>query len=167
MRRHTIPVVLACLALLAPAPPGFAQQKEMSIEQLTRRADLVVVGAVEQLSSAWNAGRTRISTTVTIRVDESLKGAAPGATITLTVPGGEADGVGELYSHAPRFRPDEQVLVFARRDAGGALRVAGGELGKITVARDERSGRLVTGTGEVLEALTTRVRRAVTTDTQR
>lgn len=168
MRLHTIrPLswwIPAVALLLAVTLPLHAQQQEASTEQLTRSAEMIIVGSVTEVTSSWTPDRSRIVSLVTIHIEESLKGAPATATVTLTVPGGEVDGVGELYTHAPRFRADEQVVVFGRRDAQGSLRVAGGDQGKVTVLRDERSGRLVTAAGEALEAFTTRVRRAVAAD---
>jgi hypothetical protein len=168
MRSYTIrPVswwIPALALLLAVTFPVHAQQQEVSTELLTRGAEVIILGSVTEVTSSWTPDRSRIVSLVTIRVEESLKGAAASTTVTLTVPGGEVDGVGELYTHAPRFRTDEQVVVFGRRDAQGTLRVAGGDQGKVAVLRDERSGRLITAAGEALEAFTTRVRRAVAAD---
>lgn len=166
MRRPWSLWIHALALLLATACPLHAQQQELNTERLTRQAEMIIVGSVTEVTSSWTADRSRIVSLVTIRVEESLKGSPAGATVTLTVPGGEVDGVGELYTHAPQFRADEQVVVFGRRDAQGALRVAGGDQGKVTILRDERSGRLITGAGEAFEAFTTRVRRAVAADAQ-
>jgi hypothetical protein len=169
MRPHTIMRLLALAGVLGllPGPgPVFAQQKKLALEQLTERADIVAVGTVSGLSSAWNAERTRITTEVTIQVDQTLKG-TPGGLLTLTIPGGEVGDAGELYSHVPRFQREEQVVVFAARDNSGRYRIAGGEQGKIGITREDRSGRLLVSTGEVLEAFTTRVRRAAAAAPQR
>ena len=160
--RFFLPLSLLMLtAVLGPRHDARGQSKEQTVEQLATRAEIVAVGTVADLRSDWNADRTRISTQVTLRVDQYLKGGNTGNILTLTVPGGEVDDVGETYSHVPRFSQNEAVVVFAQADKGGMLRVTGGEQGKISVRRDERSGRMLVGQGEVLEAFTTRIKNAL------
>ena len=69
-----------------------------------------------QKKSDWNQDKTRIFTKVTIQVDEYLKGNNSGKTMVINTPGGEVDGIGELYTHMPSFKDDEDVLVFAKED---------------------------------------------------
>ncbi len=130
----------------------------MSTEQLTQEADLVVVGKVAGLKAGWNSDRSRIFTTVTLEVDQTLKGDAGTGSVTILVPGGEVDGVGELYSHTAQFKKDEEVVVFAKKDKQGRLRPAGGENGKLSVRKDAATGiSLVSGETE-LDEFTTHVR---------
>ena len=160
--RFFLPLSLLMLtAVLGPRHDARGQSKEQTVGQLATRAEVVAVGTVTDLRSEWNVDRTRISTQVTLTVDQYLKGNMTGPTLTLTVPGGEVDDVGELYSHVPRFSQNEAVVVFAQADEGGTLRVTGGEQGKISVRQDERSGRMLVGQGEVLEAFTTRIKHAI------
>jgi len=115
------------------------------MEMLARQADVVVVGKVSRVSSTWNDDKSRIMTTVTVEVDQQVKGAGASA-ITLVTPGGEVDGVGELYSHTAQFKKDEEVVVFAQKDARGHLRVVAGEQGKLNVRADKTTGiRMVAG----------------------
>ena len=133
-------VIAACL-------PGSAraQTTPASTESLARQADVVVVGKVSRVASAWNEDKSRIVTTVTVEVDQQVKGAGASA-ITLVTPGGEVDGVGELYSHTAQFKKDEEVVVFAQKDARGRFRVVAGEQGKLTVKADKTTGiRMVAG----------------------
>ena len=148
------------LLLLVTTSAALGQERTLSTEQLTTGSDGVVVGKVAGMKSAWTADRSRIVTTVSISVDEQLKGTASGSTLSVVVPGGEVDGVGEWYSHSARFRRDEEVVVFARKDREGTLRVAGGSQGKVSVTRDTGKGQpRVDGQG-TLQEFTATVRKA-------
>jgi len=93
-----------------------------------------------------------------VGVDQYLKGERPERSLTIVTPGGEIDGVGELYSHTARFLNDEDVVVFAEKDKRGELRVAGGSQGKYTIKKDEMTGQLMVADDTPLVQLTTRVK---------
>lgn len=155
--RALMPATVLSAILLSSAagqttPPG--------MEDMSRRADVVVVGKVNRVASEWNASRSRIVTRVTIAVDQYVKGSPAGGTMTLVVPGGEVDGVGEWYSHSPQFKENEDVLVFAEKDAGGILRVTAGNLGKFSLQTDEHTGRRALPNGLPLERLTNQIKDA-------
>lgn len=137
-----------------------AQPNGLSPEELTRRSSVVAVGRVTALHAQWTGDRSRIVTQVTVAVDQFFKGESQNRTLVITVPGGEVDGVGELYSHAARFHTNEEVVVFAERDATGNYRVAGGELGKFTVTREAITGKKIVGDSQLLEVFASRVHHA-------
>jgi hypothetical protein len=128
---------------------------------LTRRADVVVVGRVTELTSDWNSDRSRIYSRVTVTVDEHIKGDVAQSSVTISTPGGEIDGVGEVYSHTARFKTDEQVVLFAAADPQGQLSVVGGDEGKLAVTKDARTGLEMVSDNEPLNAFTHRVRAIV------
>jgi hypothetical protein len=160
MKLRSLPLHRFALLSLAATTMALAQERQMSTEQLTTGSDVVVVGKVAGMKSAWTADRSRIVTTVSIAVDEQLKGAAPVSTLSVVVPGGEIDGVGEWYSHSARFRRDEEVVVFARKDKEGTMRVAGGSQGKVSVTRDAEKGQPRVGGQGTLQEYTATVRKA-------
>lgn len=127
------------LAFAFPAM-SLAQLEGVATEDLVRRADVVVVGRVTGVRSEWNSDRSRILSNVTVSVEQRIKGDEPGTTVVISTPGGEVGGVGEFYSHMPRFKADEHVVVFAARDQRGQLRVVGGDEGKVKVLRNEATG---------------------------
>jgi hypothetical protein len=131
------------------------------MEQLARESDAVVVGKVAGLSSEWNADKTRIHTRVTISVDQNVKGDASVKSMTVLVPGGEVDGVGEVYSHAPKFLRDEAVVVFAKKNPAGYYQVSNGSQGKYTILKDEVSSRLSVAGGKTLQEFTTSIKTAL------
>jgi hypothetical protein len=160
MKQRSFPLHRIALLFLVTTSVALGQERQLSTEQLTTGSDVVVVGKVAAMKSAWTADRSRIVTTVSISVDEQLKGTASGSTLSVVVPGGEVDGVGEWYSHSARFRRDEEVVVFARKDKEGTLRVAGGSQGKVAVTREAEKGQArVSGQGS-LQEFTATVRKA-------
>ena len=139
--------------------PGAAKPAPgVMIDKLAQIADVVAAGRVSDLRSEWNADKSRIQTRVTVAVEQDIKGDAVGESITLLVPGGEVDGVGELYTHTVQFRENEDVLVFASKDAKGDLRVTSGVDGKYMVEKDRATGRKVIPSVGTLEEISARIK---------
>lgn len=136
---------LICLTVLSffISPALRCQVNKNFTDQLSQDADVIVVGKVGKLAAEWNADKSRIQTRVTITVSDVLKGNGATQTISVVVPGGEVGGVGEWYSHSPRFVNSEDVVVFAKKDRRGVLRVASGQQGKFTITKDEVTGSKV------------------------
>jgi len=148
------------LAIVSPSI-ALSQSGAPATEDLARRADVVVVGKVTDLTSKWSSDRSRIFSRVTVSVEQHIKGDESQNLVTISTPGGEVNGVGEVYSHMPRFKMDEQVIVFAAKDQRGELRVVGGDEGKLTVTKDEMTGLQMVSDREPLTAFTLRLRRVV------
>jgi hypothetical protein len=123
IRVPTPVIVLALLCLVATAPPAEATQTwpgPPSIEQLTRRAEVVVLGEVSSTAGEWDAARTNIYTRVALIVTEVLKGpAAP--SLTFTQLGGRVGGESSAVGGAAKFQPGERVLDFLARRPDGSL----------------------------------------------
>jgi len=129
-----------------------AQAKILKTDKLTSLSEVIVVGKVNALKSEWTADKSRIQTSVTIAVDETMKGAVEGGTLTVVIPGGEVDGVGEWYSHTVGFKNDEEVVVFAMKDKAGRYRVTSGEQGKFLVEEDAETGtKIIPNVGSLRE----------------
>lgn len=132
---RSLPLLAGLLALSASA----AVVMDLSDEELVARSDVVVRGTVLETRAEKSADGAQIFTRAVIRVDEPLKG-APGATVTVTVPGGEIDGIGQSVPGAPTFRAGEEVVVMLHRRKGprGWYGVEGLGRGKFTVTQTER-----------------------------
>lgn len=139
----------------------WGQPKTVQTAQLVRDSEVIVVGTVGSLRSEWNADKTRIQTVVTIRVDETIKGAVDAGALTVVIPGGEVGEVGEWYSHSVRFKDAEEVVVFAKKDRQGVLRVTDGEHGKFLVEKDPKGGSKIIPNLGALEEFTTQVKQNV------
>jgi hypothetical protein len=164
MKSHTGLLTMGfslALFLALPGAGAISQSKEVSTEALAAQAEVVAVGKVSSLVPQWNEDHSRIVTRVTLSVQNYIKGGTAGQLLTLLVPGGEIDGVGELYSHTAVFQSDENVLVFAQKDPQGNYRVSAGQQGKYTVKKDDASGQLMVGGTRTLQEVTALVQKAV------
>jgi hypothetical protein len=132
----------------------FTQDHLREAHDLISDSDMVIVGQVSSIRSEWNDDRSYIFSHVTVAVDEFIKGERPERTITLRQLGGEVGDVGELYSHTARFLPDEEILVFLKRDPRGDLQVTGGDHGKFKITRDRDTGRRMVEGRVPLETMT-------------
>jgi hypothetical protein len=162
MKRFRMLGVLLAAGMILSAR---AQQPSATAEELTGKADLVLVGKVAGVKAAWTNDRSRIVTTVTLAVDQALKGTGLPGTVTIESPGGEIGGVGEWYSHTAQFKKDEDVVVFVKKDREGRLHVSGGTRGKLTIRRDEQTGTKMVTDGVTLERFSDRVKQAVRVET--
>ena len=143
-RGRTIVLLAFAWTVILIGPNSLRCQPKKSLtDQLSQEADVIVVGNVNHLASEWDATKSRIQTRVTIAVSDVIKGGAGSQSVTIVVPGGEVDGVGEWYSHTASFKKDEDVVVFAKKDPKGNFRIASGQMGKFTVKKDPASGRRI------------------------
>ena len=165
-RNTSIMILPVLLAIVFVAGSLRAQTRARSPEDLARRAEVVAVGKVSSLASQWSADHSRIFTHVTLAVNQYIKGGGAGQPLVLVVAGGEVGAVGEVYSHMPTFRQDEDVLVFAEKDNTGSYRVSGGHDGKFHLERDETTGKLYVG-NRALDEVTASLRKAVSVQIQR
>ncbi len=107
-------------------------QVNRSVAELTRKSSLIVVGKINSIESEWNKEKTRIYSRISVSVDTFVKGQPAGDVVSFMQPGGEVGKVGEIYSDIPRFRKNENVLLFLEKDKSNNLRVTGGMDGKFS-----------------------------------
>jgi hypothetical protein len=133
---------------------------------MTQMADVIVVGRAVERETRW-VGRDLV-TFVTVAVAEALKG-DPGATVTVSVPGGidasRKFKVAVTYPGAPSIAPNEEVVLFLvdGQDVAGAFSVAGFSQGKYAVVEDAGGVKHVT---RDLSMVTIATPRGVTRGTQ-
>src|SRR5688572_13294120 len=156
-------VVLSALTVTRPASGSQTYPGPLSIAELTRRADVIVVGDVVSARGAWDATRTSISTRIEMAVAETLKGAAA-PVIAFSQLGGRVGDLVTTVAGASTFDAGERVLVFLERRPDGSLRLADPFHGTFRIERDA-SGRddavRSTGTPRVDRIPLDQVRRAV------
>ena len=141
--------------------PVVAQNKS-TLKQLALNSDVILAGKVLTQSSDWNKEKSRIYTTVTIEVDEYLKGNINEQSIKVIHPGGEVGNVGELYSHMPKFNNDEEVLLFTKiNEDGNNYKVVSGEEGKLTIYSDQKTGEKITSSNKKIGALKNEIKNLV------
>lgn len=136
-----------------------AKEKPSNIEKLSKQADIIATGKVKQMISSWNANKTRIFTKATLEVDEMLKGDNNSSAIEVICPGGEVGEVGELYTHMPSFKDNEEVLVFLIKNKKEKyFNVLNGETGKISLIRDAHTEGPVTHSKVPVKALKAQIK---------
>jgi len=153
--KYKLKILLLVLLLLSGFHfSSFAQFSSSEIKNLTYGADIILTGKVTEQASSWNENKTRIYTKATIQVEEYLKGNNTGGTVTVNYPGGEIGEIGEMYSHMPRFKDNEEVLVFLEKSGNNTdYKVLNGEEGKITLLNDETTGEKTTNSNIPLNSL--------------
>ena len=147
------------LLFCAASQVNFTQQVNTPLEDISKEAELILTGKVTQQTSDWNKDKSRIYTVANIQVEEYIKGNAAGNTVSIKYLGGEVGEVGEIYSHMPRFKDNEVVLVFLKKENNGNdYKVFNGEDGKISLVFDPKTGELVTSSNIRVSALKTQIK---------
>lgn len=97
-------------------PPGYdgaVMLRELTLEESTQRAGLIVVGRVQTQTARKVPGS--IVTDITVKVEKQIKGAAtPSANVTFTVQGGTIGSERLYVGGQPFFVNGERVLLFLR-----------------------------------------------------
>ena len=111
--------------------------KSVSLAEMSKTADAIVHGIVDEQNVVWNETRSRIFTITSLRVTDALKGKlAADKTIKLRQIGGTIDGLTQHVAGNAKFSPREEVIVFLEYHAPSNLYfVMGMAQGKYTVDR--------------------------------
>lgn len=103
-------------------------------EQLGIDSEVVVQGVVQNVDTFWNEDRSRILTSVDVRVEQSFKG-TPSPVVRIVQMGGVVDGVRMTVAGALQWTAGDEVLVFLESTARD-YRVAGFTQGRFDLERD-------------------------------
>ncbi len=122
----------------------------ITVDALTRRSELVVLGTVRGASSRW---RERfIVTDCDVVVEAVLKGPVnTGAVVGVRVAGGEVDGIGQMVPDAPIPRAGETAVFFLQGQEDGRWLLAHMTAGVVPVrvgADGRRAGGRRHGAGQ-------------------
>jgi hypothetical protein len=130
-------VAAVLLGLSAPSTAEATIVRPLTVEDMTRRADLVCVGTITGQRSEWNVERTRIYTWTEVRISRTLKGKrAAGETVTVRQLGGVVDGISQSVPGNAKLLPGEEVVLFLDADEAAPLHyVIGMAQGKFTLSR--------------------------------
>jgi hypothetical protein len=114
MQRPVLPgwaLALALTVLSAPRGARATTVVPITLEDLSRRADVVVVATVRTTRARWE-GRILV-TDAELEVRVAMKGpVAPGATIVLRVPGGVLGEIGQTIPGVPRPERGDTFVAF-------------------------------------------------------
>jgi len=121
---------ITILMLLALA---FSVNAAMTTKELTEKADAIIIGNVLEQKAQWNAEKNNIFTTVTVNVNEYLKGEAKSKRQTLVIPGGQVGEIGLKVTEAPNFTVGERALLFLSRGQNNDMSIVGLKYGKFSI----------------------------------
>ncbi len=122
---------IIAIALLLSVFPGQMTLSELSIEDLVREAEDIVIGEVLSLECGWNENRSQIYTYLTLQVKRNLTGELINEIITVKYPGGRMGKDYLAVSDSPSFREHEEVILFLTNgEEPGTKVVVGGAQGK-------------------------------------
>lgn len=127
--------VLLLLILFAVTPTVSALMVKISVEDLTREADVIIIGDIKEVESRWNLWRTMVYTYSTVSVEKYIKGTGH-ETLTIITEGGTVGDYWVWVEDVPVFTKNETVLVFLKK-AGREFSVVGWAQGKYIVENEE------------------------------
>jgi hypothetical protein len=153
--RRTLGVLAACMALGAAFPARGTTVLKLPIEEMTRRADLVIRAEVTDVAVLTVPGDSRpVSTDVTLRIVVVLKGQATAPTLRINLPGGVGKDASVTIPGMPTFHPGEEVVLFLERTSRGWI-PSGLSQGKYRIRHQEtgivRAERAVTNLARVVQ----------------
>ena len=133
-----------------------APTSALSIAELTRRSDIIVLGTVTSIASDWNVNRTAIETRIDLKVEEILKGRADHGRITFHQLGGVVGEIASSVGEAAPFEEGEKVAVFLFKNKGDRLQLVGFFQGKFAVERrpeGQKAVRRIPGASNPLDQI--------------
>jgi len=146
MNRFKLFLVVAVAALaLVGAQAAFATSVlKLSLQELTKKSDSIVMARVDDAVASWDAGHKEIYTYITLSVLQGVKGNKGATTITLRQLGGTVGNIASIVPGMPSFRKGEEVVVFlTQKDAAGYPWVMGLEQGKYSVSTAKNGVKMV------------------------
>lgn len=140
-RGLAVQISVALLAAGVVHPAQAHDETPIPIDAMTRHAEWVVEAVVQSVGSAWNADRTQIHTTISLRLDRVYKGDPAVRTLELRQLGGTVGNITMYVFGEPRFVGQERVLLFVSpRHRLGEFPIVGGARGKLKFVRDPKTG---------------------------
>jgi hypothetical protein len=146
-RRRAIGLGLALVALSAAARAAHASVlRALSLEELTRRAQLIVLATAVERQPRWHRDRRLILTDATLAVERVLKGELDAdRRVIATVLGGEIDDLGVQVSGEANFTLGQRVIAFLQRNPGGRYRAVSMSQGALPVLERDQGWWVMPG----------------------
>jgi hypothetical protein len=126
---------MALMAALLAVPALATTVAKLDLAQLVKRADLIVQGQVQSVYSQWDGERHLVFTYISIRVDDSLKGASRQSVLIRQV-GGTVGTVQMSVAGVPQFKSGEMAVVFLKRQDDSTFQVVGMNQGLYEIVED-------------------------------
>jgi hypothetical protein len=141
--RRPIVLALAALALLSASYAAATTVQKMSLRDLAKKSDAIVLARVEDETARYDANK-EIYTYITLRVLDPVKGPKKDELVTIRQIGGTVDNIASIVPGTPTFKKGEEVVVFLTgRDGAGYPWVMGLQQGKYSVTADEKGEKHV------------------------
>ena len=136
----TAVTVIVVTVLFAAALCQATTLERMSLAKMAQTAPLIIRARCLANSTAWDAGE--IWTFTSFAIEETWKGAPPGAAAQLTVRllGGSVGNLTSTVSGVPRFHPGEAVILFLEPTPRGDFSIVSWVQGTFRIRRDPRTG---------------------------
>lgn len=130
------------LAITVAAPSADARSaRYVKTAELVKTSDEVVHGVVTETECYYWPDSKLIVTDVTVEVASAAKGGfAKADSFTITIAGGEMDGMRLLATGLPTFKEGEEVVLFLRHQKSNGTVVTAGDRGKYLVETNAETG---------------------------
>jgi hypothetical protein len=136
-RRRFLWILFLAGIALAAAVANSTTLAGMSFDELAQKSSAVARLRCQSSKSYWDGGE--LWTDTSFEVVERNKGLL-GASVTVRMLGGRADGFTSRVDGVPAFRAGEEVYLFLWGKAGEPYRVLGWSQGTFRIIRDARTG---------------------------
>ena len=129
---RTLIALLAAVLSLSVSPATASEFEKFARKDQVAASDLIFIGRVVSVTSAWSADHSAIYTSSEITIDDVWKGAPESDRVSVRTPGGAVGGIAAKLDGAAEFAVGERVLVFLKR-RGGVLEPVGMRFGKYEI----------------------------------
>lgn len=136
-RRRFLWILFLAGIALAAAVANSTTLAHMSFDELAQKSSAVARLRCQSSKSYWDGGE--LWTDTSFEVVERNKGLL-GASVTVRMLGGRADGFTSRVDGVPAFRAGEEVYLFLWGKPGESYRVLGWSQGTFRIIRDARTG---------------------------
>jgi hypothetical protein len=140
-RKKNVFVFMAALILTGCfCGPSFALMVGLGTDKLTRDAELVVTGYVEDVTSQWTPDNKAITTTAVVNVEQIVKGVTVRQKVEVVHMGGQVGDLIMKVSDEASMKKGEKVLLFLSPEhelsGGSACKIQGRAQGKYEIGED-------------------------------
>jgi hypothetical protein len=136
-RRRFLWILFLAGIALAAAVANSTTLARMSFDDLAQKSSAVARLRCQSSKSYWDGGE--LWTETSFEVVDRNKGML-GASVTVRMLGGRADGITSRVDGVPAFRTGEEVYLFLWGQPGESYRVLGWSQGTFRIIRDARTG---------------------------
>jgi hypothetical protein len=144
LRTKTLGAILFAgwLSILHGRPLAASEFEKFARPDQVAASDLILVGRVISVASAWAADHSAIYTDSELAIDEIWKGSADGDRIVVRTPGGTVGTIAAKIDGSAEFAVGESVLVFLKR-SGSAFEPVGMRFGKYEIVGEGANADVV------------------------